>query len=366
MEMDEEGFPAPVVDPETCLRCGSCARACPLISPPAFHASMDGRVAYSRDGKIYRTGASGGAFGMIAESFLSQRRGRVCGAAVTQGGEVRHMIIGEASELSRLQGSKYVQSDTSGIYRACRDVLVAGVDLLFSGTPCQVAAMRAFAGNAAGHLYTIDLVCHGVASPVFLKRHVAARFGESPADLRFRRKTRHEVSEYALAAYDARGALIGAKAAEGDAYMNLYVHNRSLRESCYRCAYARPERAGDITLGDVNASCVAGGTPPPMTCLSAALINTEAGRELWEMSAGSREEYVLDRERYAALNAPLRAPARRPGARDRVYRVAMTEPYRQRRLAKYMVRMSVAGWLKHRVRRLVPVSARRKIKSMMK
>ena len=59
-----------------------------------------------------------------------------------------------------------MQSDLSGILKAVRTDLKAGIKVLFSGTPCQVAGLRAFLKKDYPNLICIDLVCHGVPSPL--------------------------------------------------------------------------------------------------------------------------------------------------------------------------------------------------------
>ena len=57
-----------------------------------------------------------------------------------------------------------MQSDTGHIYREMKTYLENGVPVLFTGTPCQVAAVNRIFGQKYDHLYTMDLICHGVPS----------------------------------------------------------------------------------------------------------------------------------------------------------------------------------------------------------
>lgn len=54
-----------------------------------------------------------------------------------------------------------MQSHTNGIYKQVKDDLKSGRTVLFSGTSCQVAALKRFVGEN-DYLFTVDLVCHGV------------------------------------------------------------------------------------------------------------------------------------------------------------------------------------------------------------
>ena len=62
-------------------------------------------------------------------------------------------------------GSKYVQSIlTQEMYESLESDLKQNRQVVFSGTPCQCAAVKkAFGDNK--NLWLIDFVCHGCPSP---------------------------------------------------------------------------------------------------------------------------------------------------------------------------------------------------------
>ena len=76
-----------------------------------------------------------------------------------------HIGIDRIEALEALQGSKYVQSDLADVFSAIKRQLHEGRYVLFSGTPCQVDALRSYLGNKAYEsLLLIDIICHGVPS----------------------------------------------------------------------------------------------------------------------------------------------------------------------------------------------------------
>lgn len=98
---------------------------------------------------VLQQAASGGMFGALAEQFLN-KGGCVCGSEMIfeQGHvNVRHVLIESQQDLKKLQGSKYVQSDTSKIFDSITSKLKEGREVLFSGTPCQVAAIKRLVGK---------------------------------------------------------------------------------------------------------------------------------------------------------------------------------------------------------------------------
>ena len=91
--------------------------------------------------------------------------GVVYGAAWDENMQLMHIGIEDAGKLDALRRSKYVQSDTDGVYKDVRSQLKTGRKVLFCGTPCQVAGLLSFLGNKEyPNLITAGVVCHGVPS----------------------------------------------------------------------------------------------------------------------------------------------------------------------------------------------------------
>ena len=80
-----------------------------------------------------------------------------------------HCWIDSIEDLPLLQGSKYVQSNPEDAYKKARDFLEEGIEVLFTGTPCQIAALYSFLNKRYENLITMDFICHGVSSPKVLE-----------------------------------------------------------------------------------------------------------------------------------------------------------------------------------------------------
>ena len=50
--------------------------------------------------------------------------------------------------------------------------------MLFTGTPCQVAGLKAYLGGEEENLLTVDLMCHGAPSEKVFERYVDETFGK--------------------------------------------------------------------------------------------------------------------------------------------------------------------------------------------
>ena len=159
-----EGFIYPKIDQSLCVSCGLCKMVCGFqnrrarkTSGPWFAASYRGDSSRS---------ASAGTFYALALAVL-EGGGAVFGSAYVDEGDglrVRHVMAEDAEGLARLQGSKYVQSDARACLPEVGRQLAMGREVLFSGTPCQVAGLRGYLGRDWPNLVTVDLVCHGVPS----------------------------------------------------------------------------------------------------------------------------------------------------------------------------------------------------------
>ena len=123
-----------------------------------------------RDRDALRRAASGGAFCVLARPVIAQG-GVVFGAVMSDGGAVAHGRAEDLAGLTRMQGSAYVQSDVSGVYDEVVKSVLAGRLTLFTGLPCQCAAIGSYvtanlrAAETPANLLLCDLVCHGACGP---------------------------------------------------------------------------------------------------------------------------------------------------------------------------------------------------------
>ena len=139
-EADACGFAHPWVDAELCVGCGLCEQVCPVIHPLAAGREPRVLALYSKDDATVRSSSSGGVFGELAAHVLDG--GGCVFGAVARDGRIYHTRADCPEEVEPMKGSKYVQSDVGDCYRQARRELARGRQVLFTGTPCQVAAAR--------------------------------------------------------------------------------------------------------------------------------------------------------------------------------------------------------------------------------
>ena len=244
------GFSYPVVDTDACINCGRCETVCPILNPAKENNPIAVIGAKNRDESVRSTSSSGGTFFELAKATIS-RGGIVYGCALDEKLVARHTGVDTVEELSALMGSKYVQSDVGTTYREVKQYLVDGKEVLYSGTPCQIAGLKNYLGKEYEKLLLVDVLCHGVPSPGVFEDylgHLADKFGSKPVSVNFRNKEK-----------SWKRLCFEVKFENGkryftfcgyDRYMSMFLNNISLRPSCYDCHFTTVNRQGDITLGD--------------------------------------------------------------------------------------------------------------------
>lgn len=305
MQEDRLGFEYPVVDESACVSCGLCLKTCPVAGSPDLAYPMNAYAARSIDDRDYLTSSSGGAASVLSRHMI--KSGGVVYGCASDGTDVRHVRVDRLDDLPRLKGSKYVQSSLSGVFDPLKQDLKDGRDVLFIGTPCQVAAVRRYAGKLSDKLYLVDLICHGVPSRKMLKEHVACVSGGRPVDkVSFRNGNRFELT---LA---SAGEVLYRADNDRDMYYNVFLRGLSYRDGCYRCLFARPERGSDITIGDFWGIDTKS-HPLPFDCdsgLSVMLPVTGKGKRLVEMISCDMKIEGRSVEEAVNGNSQLRKPTR--------------------------------------------------------
>lgn len=251
---DEYGFPYPQIDENLCINCGKCVKCCPTGEALGEKPKYIYAAAYGEESLLNRS-ASGGVFAAIAKTVLS-RGGVVYGAALEKDAKLvlkaKHIRINTLGELEKLQGSKYVQSDMEGIFPVLAEDLKKGLEVVFSGTPCQISAVKAAFG-AQENLLLIDIICHGVPSQQMFSDYLLSLKKKYPQieNFCFRSKDTGWGLCAKLKYIDKTGKeKFKLFPCDISSYYKLFLQSVIYRENCYQCPYAKAERVADITLGD--------------------------------------------------------------------------------------------------------------------
>lgn len=253
-ESANTGIKKLVVDENKCIDCHACEKVCHLLVDLKNSEVGNVYAAVSKDQEMLKHSTSGGIFSELAKYYLNSA-GVVYGCAFTEKMKAKHIRINKPEELNRLQGSKYVESDVSTSFERVKQDLDEGTKVLFSGTPCQVAGLKAFLRKDYDNLLTVDLICHGVAPQTAFDKYIhylEKKYDGKMLDYSFRSKSNRGWSlagEYTVK--NRKGVTIKKKAFYFNEYyyyyfLKGYIYNKS----CYACKYTDTKRSGDITLGD--------------------------------------------------------------------------------------------------------------------
>lgn len=250
---DEYGFRFPVIDPLKCVECRNCEKICPVKQHKEKSERQPKIYAVRHKDKAVRLkSSSGGAFTVLLETIVPDI---VYGAAFTEDMQVRHRSAVTPEEVDLLRGSKYVQSDTGKTFIDVKEKLNEGKKILYIGTPCQIAGLKAFVGKEVPNLYTGDLVCEGVQSQSFFNRYLKymeEKHRSKAKSVEFRNKEHFgwERSEFMIMFKNGK-KYVQISQTKDSAYMNSFLFQGGCRDSCYQCPFACMPRQGDFTLADL-------------------------------------------------------------------------------------------------------------------
>lgn len=289
----EDGHSYVRVDLQSCIGCLSCQRVCTKIHDGSYSNNEKKSTPYavcSKNSEFYERATSGGIFPELATWVINQG-GFVYGAAYIDGIHVAHIEISALSDLPMLQGSKYEQSDTVGIYHSIKKRLDEGKKILFSGTGCQVAAVLAYFKShpKKENIYTADLVCGGVPSSLLMETFKKNTNPSIQSIAYFRQKDR-----YSFAYRTNEGDIVKcSKSLPLDGFKSSLTN----RFSCYNCDFSGIHRQSDWTIGDFW------GDKDKTHCKSLCICHNERARHIFESL--NTEKILLDNWDFAAHNPRL-------------------------------------------------------------
>ena len=330
MNENERGFRFPQVAEEICVDCGRCISSCPVKNSEKLkHGIIDNdAVAFvAHDEDLIKGSSSGGAFSKIAEVFAKNHSDAylIVGATV-ENKRVVHICIDDICQIEQLRKSKYVQSNADGAYRAAKRALTSGRAVLFSGTPCMVAALRSYLGKDYEKLLTVDIICHGVPSQRTFDTYLedlASKLGVEISDFSFRAKRGwdHEsVNPRTVDIVLANGKTLNLDISECE-YLYGFHAGLYFRESCYECRFASSPRPSDITLGDFWG--IEKEIPSLNSKRGVSLVraNTELGKKYTDLLSEHGDTYQMSYDFACSENDQLRAPSRAHRNRDRFFKM---------------------------------------------
>lgn len=299
MQENEKGFLIPVINSEVCVNCGLCQQVCQ--KEIEYNENKQSYIAKHLDEEKLLASQSGGAFTAISDVILNSN-GTVYGATIDDDFEAKHIRTATKIECDKLHGSKYVQSRLENVLSEIEQDLKER-KVLFSGTPCQVGGLLRYLKQKKcdlTNLYTVDLICHGTPS-VLIWRDL----------LNYYRKKEHDEIKSVVFRERGGGSLMGRpsffinikkKQISDSIHRQLFYNNLALRDSCYKCKYARKDRVADFTIGDAWGVKEHNPEFYDNRGVSLIMFNTNKSLELLSLIKNSMEMKKIDLKDYMQGN----------------------------------------------------------------
>ena len=254
---DSQGFFYPIVNKESCVDCGLCENVCPVINKTtrAHNAPATLYAVKSNDDAVRAQSSSGGFFSLLAD-FVLGKYGVVYGAAFDSDFNVCHTRVASIVDLPKLRGSKYVQSRIGKTFSECKDDLNKGKLVLFTGTPCQISALKHFLRKDYDNLIKVEVVCHGVPSPMIYQQYLKETVIKDVEDrtitkVSFRTKLGSWKKYFFTVEYNDRGEISEYEECVTDSlYMKGFLSDLYVRPSCFECPAKNFTSGADFTIAD--------------------------------------------------------------------------------------------------------------------
>jgi len=307
-----DGFWYPVVDYNKCIKCLLCTKKCPVISSKSVYKRFnppDVYAAWNKSDMVRLRSTSGGVFSALAESILEQG-GIIVGCTYSDDYKSAfHIIADNTEKLNQLVGSKYFESDLSGIYKQIKVLLLSGKCILFSGSPCQVAALNNFIGRDHDNLYTCSYICRGINSPKAYRAYIKElekKYKSEVRNVHFKSKKQGWTNLGVNITFSNGKEYYTNKV--NNPFLNGYnIGNLYLRPSCYSCHFKSLPFESDITYGDFWGGKF--NSEDMIKGVSIVMVNSPKGKQLLDISTPKifyeKHDIAETKNRCLFTSAPL-------------------------------------------------------------
>lgn len=283
LEEDTEGFLYPQVDEETCIKCGLCEKVCPILNQTDKLPVLEVLAVKNPNDEERMNSSSGGVFLPLAREVINQG-GVVFGVVYDESWEAHHVYAEKIEDVYPMMGSKYLQSKIGNSFKDAERFLKQGREVLFVGSPCQIAGLRTYLRNKQyPNLLAVDFLCHGVPSPGVWRRYLAETYGGYDAkeqsrlqatagkntvllsslnatspigDIKFRDKRESGWKKYRFvvrqksASKADQNSVLSSDIHYDNPFMRGFLSDIYLRPSCYACKCKNGVNHSDLTIAD--------------------------------------------------------------------------------------------------------------------
>ena len=274
------------INQNLCIGCGLCKKVCPQINLVSLNNTEYCYAGWSLNDKTRKESASGGIASEIYKEYAGNDNVFI-GAEMIEAFETILSSGRCISDIERFKNSRYVYADPQYIYREIASLLKKDIKVVFIGTSCQVAALKSYinsVGVSIEKLLLVDLVCHGVSSPVYLKNHInnlQEKYNFYADKCCFRDPEMYTYT-FTFTLRNNGQVKYARRVHWDDMYQIGYHYGIIYRNNCYECIYAKKDRVGDITLADFSYVGAIQSCLYDNKNVSCILCNTSKGKLLLE------------------------------------------------------------------------------------
>lgn len=307
--LNDEGFYHAVVDEEKCIDCGLCQSVCiRFLSDKEVDDTVQinkAQVAgaYTTDSIVHRKTTSGGIAYELGRWGIESGYKLLGVVYDYEKDEAVSVLVDDLDGLTRLSGSKYLQSNSAQVLSVLIEDAQNNPDgkYICFGTPCQIFGLRKLITRKKlkNEFLLIDLFCHGVPSYLVWQEYIShqkALLGNLK-NISFRYKG-NGWHQYTIRIEGTNA--IYQKLCYRDVFYRFFFDNVALNASCFRCPVRKSCVAADLRLGDFLGK----NYEHREDGVSAVLIATERGRMIFDkLVQGKRVVF----DRYWSLDTCLSA-----------------------------------------------------------
>lgn len=283
----------------------------------------------NKDEDIRLKSSSGGVFDLLCRNVYGNG-GVVYGAIIDKEQNVVHYRSENISDIDMFKGSKYTQSKLNDTFKKVREDLEENRNVLFSGTPCQVQALKNYLkDDIQDRLILVDIVCHGTPQKKYYddyKKMLEKKYHGKITKINFRYKGNKKDSKYTgfgmkkngpvqsqynmYVKFDNRKSYI--MSSEFDIYYQLYDYMVS--KACFECPFTNLNRNSDITVGDFHEFSSKLGKFNDAKGVSLVILNTKKGLEIFEKLKPNI--YYESKKENECIQPQLTKPLKKPKKYD--------------------------------------------------
>lgn len=357
MQEDEKGFLKACIDHTLCVDCGKCEGVCVATYQNTSRSiqACKALYGYNTNADKRNSGTSGGVFLELAAACF-QKGYLIAGCVWDENWKPRHVLTDDWETVFRMQRSKYAQSDLHAVLNPIKAALKAGKQVLFSGTPCQIAAVKKFVGESEQILY-VGVVCHGVASRRVWRMYLDSLEQENGKikNLRMREKiNRGEWYRLSVFAEFENGKQVLFSKPQAGQFMQCFQERLYVSERCLNCQYKGESIEADIIIGDGWGQNPVAKSMEDGKGLSCILVLSEKGDELWHEVEHNFYTKDTTADVVTQGNPRLVTPSQPNSRSKKFYReISETKTVNGDVLSRYMYINTPVAKLKRIVRKLI-------------